>query len=189
MSFTLSQEVSRHIKQNACQLPSTSLNSSMMWNCSKCLFTTDSQAECFFHEVLHRDPVKVYKKDVSGKETVVLKYECPLCSKAFRKQSLRSHLRQHTYERPFVCSTCGTSFSRPSTLTSHVKKVHGQGIGKMTELKKLVIPVKNSVKDSWICSKCSKKFTKRYVLCFHFIEIRSTYPHEETALCFFNANS
>ncbi|CAD0254806.1 unnamed protein product [Spodoptera exigua] len=46
MSFILSQEVTRHVRDNACQLSQTAqITSSIFWNCSQCLFTTDSQAE------------------------------------------------------------------------------------------------------------------------------------------------
>lgn len=164
MSFIFPQEVSRHLKNNACQFPSTStLNSSIVWNCSQCLFATDSQAECYFHETLHGDSIKEVRK-VGDKDTVIIKYTCPLCPKVFRKASLRAHLKLHTYERPFACTICGANFSRQSTLANHTKSVHGEGVGKVTKMKKVVIPVPHSLKDTWSCSKCSKMFTNRYVV-------------------------
>ncbi|KAL0894299.1 hypothetical protein ABMA27_014297 [Loxostege sticticalis] len=182
MSFIFPQEVSRHLKNNACQFPSTStLNSSIVWNCSQCLFATDSQAECYFHETLHGDSINEVRK-VGDKDTVIIKYTCPLCPKVFRKASLRAHLKLHTYERPFACTICGANFSRQSTLANHTKSVHGEGVGKVTKMKKVVIPVPHSLKDTWSCSKCSKMFTNRSALSRHECDAGDrSCPHEGCA--------
>ncbi|KAI8434662.1 hypothetical protein MSG28_003195 [Choristoneura fumiferana] len=146
MSFLLHQEVTRHIRSNACQfrnwLAPSSSQSFQLWNCSQCLFTTDSQAECYFHEVLHTIPVKE-TLTVENKEKIILKYECPLCPKSFRKSSLRLHLRQHTCERPFVCKICGANFTRKSSLCNHVQKEH-----EMAKVKKV---------EENQCERCKKK--------------------------------
>ncbi|MBE3045053.1 C2H2-type zinc finger protein, partial [Candidatus Bathyarchaeota archaeon] len=40
-------------------------------------------------------------------------FQCTLCPKRFtRAYNLRSHLRTHTDERPFVCTVCGKAFAR-----------------------------------------------------------------------------
>lgn len=40
-------------------------------------------------------------------------FHCNLCPKRFtRAYNLRSHLRTHTDERPFVCTVCGKAFAR-----------------------------------------------------------------------------
>jgi hypothetical protein len=47
-------------------------------------------------------------------------FQCTLCPKRFtRAYNLRSHLRTHTDERPFVCSVCGKAFTR-----QHDRKRH-----------------------------------------------------------------
>lgn len=47
-------------------------------------------------------------------------FHCPLCTKRFtRAYNLRSHLRTHTDERPFVCNVCGKAFAR-----QHDRKRH-----------------------------------------------------------------
>ncbi|CAH0748573.1 unnamed protein product [Diatraea saccharalis] len=176
MSFVLFQEVTRHVRSNACQFGDAhSVDSSIVWNCSKCLFNTDSQAECYFHEVLHTDPVKVHRK-LGDKEKLVEKYQCPLCPKSFTKRSLRQHLRLHTFERPFVCSKCGANFTTQSSLSNHFKNSHGTRLLKSNPPKKLVIPVQPSLKDDFRCNKCLKTFTNRSALSRHECEGRRC-PH------------
>lgn len=47
-------------------------------------------------------------------------FQCTLCPKRFtRAYNLRSHLRTHTDERPFVCTVCGKAFAR-----QHDRKRH-----------------------------------------------------------------
>jgi uncharacterized C2H2 Zn-finger protein len=159
MSFIFFQEVSRHVKSNACQFQDLRpLDSSIVWNCSQCLFSTDSQAECYYHEVLHTDTIKEYRK-TDDKETLVEKYPCPLCSKTFRKRYLRQHLRLHTFERPFVCTTCGANFTTQSSLSNHTRTSHQARI--TDPPKKVVIPVVPSLKEYWKCNRCSKTFSNR----------------------------
>ncbi|XP_072943469.1 uncharacterized protein [Epargyreus clarus] len=152
-SFIFSQEVSHHIKENACQFPNVSNpSSSLLWNCSQCLFTTDSQAECFFHEVLHSEPVSETQK-ADGR--IVKKYPCPICQKTFMKPSLRAHIRQHTFERPFVCSECGANFTRQCSLRNHIKNEHEK---KKVNLPELSGCNENAIDEEHTCPKCKKRF-------------------------------
>lgn len=152
MEFILSQEVTSHIRANACQfLASARVNSSVFWSCSQCLFTTDSQAECYFHEVLHEPPVMIKIED-SNK--LLEKYGCPICQKYFKKASLRQHLRQHTFERPFVCTICRANFTRQTSLSNHVKYEHGDAV----KVRKVLTAVG---RDEWRCDKCMKRFPNK----------------------------
>lgn len=47
-------------------------------------------------------------------------YQCSLCPKRFtRAYNLRSHLRTHTDERPFVCTVCGKAYARKHARRHH----------------------------------------------------------------------
>lgn len=65
---------------------------------------------------LHDIPLKMLQK--------VARYQCPLCTRVFRKAALRCHLRTHTQERPFVCSICSRGFGHRSSMITHVKQEH-----------------------------------------------------------------
>ncbi|CAH0722060.1 unnamed protein product, partial [Brenthis ino] len=162
-AFIFPQEVSRHIRDNACQFQKNdTINSSILWNCSQCLFTTDSQAECFFHEVLHTEPI-IEAKD--GKNKPIQKYSCPICSKIFKKASLRLHLRQHTFERPFICSTCGANFTRQSSLANHCKIEHGSlDRPKLTAIDAALMKI---AEETLKCTKCKKTFNDSLALTHH----------------------
>ena len=52
-------------------------------------------------------------------------WQCTLCPRRFtRAYALRSHLRTHTDERPFVCTVCGKAFVRQNDRKRH-EDLHG----------------------------------------------------------------
>ncbi|XP_049867436.1 zinc finger protein 43 [Pectinophora gossypiella] len=161
MAFILPQEVSRHVRAKACQFTRTPLNASILWNCSQCLFSTDSQAECFFHEVLHSSPQNEIRR-TGEKEKAVQKYTCPLCPKSFTKASLRRHLRQHTFERPHICRVCGANFTRQSSLDNHMRNEHGPGVAKLPKIAEEI-----ELREEFVCSKCKKSFSNKSALSRH----------------------
>lgn len=75
--------------------------------------STPTEAECIFHEMLH-------KWNVCDDN----KIPCPICNRTFGKNSLRCHLRLHTNERIFECNQCELKFTRKANLKEHIMRIH-----------------------------------------------------------------
>lgn len=85
-------------------------------------------------------------------------FQCSLCPKRFtRAYNLRSHLRTHTDERPFVCTVCGKAFAR-----QHDRKRHE---GLHSGEKKFVCRGDLSRGGHW---GCGRRFARADALGRHF---------------------
>src|SRR5256885_4578034 len=85
-------------------------------------------------------------------------FQCTQCPKRFtRAYNLRSHLRTHTDERPFVCTVCGKAFAR-----QHDRKRHeGLHAGE----KKFVCKGELKQGGQW---GCGRRFARADALGRHF---------------------
>ncbi|XP_064648824.1 PR domain zinc finger protein 12-like [Lineus longissimus] len=59
--------------------------------------------------------------------TTPSRLNCVICRRGFNSRSnLRSHMRIHTLEKPFICKYCHRSFSQSSTLRNHIRLHTGE---------------------------------------------------------------
>lgn len=85
-------------------------------------------------------------------------YQCNLCPKRFtRSYNLRSHLRFHTDERPFVCTVCKKSFARQNDRKRHESLHDGE--------KKFVCKGDLKAGGQW---GCGRSFSRADALDGHF---------------------
>ncbi|XP_004571669.1 PR domain zinc finger protein 12 [Maylandia zebra] len=63
----------------------------------------------------------------STSSTSLGRMRCVICHRGFNSRSnLRSHMRIHTLDKPFVCRFCNRRFSQSSTLRNHVRLHTGE---------------------------------------------------------------
>ncbi|XP_050304904.1 chromosome alignment-maintaining phosphoprotein 1 [Anthonomus grandis grandis] len=160
-NFLVSQELANHIRAKACKFPDIPQHTQNAYQCDKCQFSSDSPSELLYHEsLMHSEPLIIQYLDARDiKRKPIPKYKCPLCDKFFPKLSLLPHVRQHTKERPYICSTCNASFTKKNTLHYH-EKIH----------KNLKQPQREATEEKkFLCSTCGVGFTRKFILQQHML--------------------
>ena len=92
----------------------TSDNSSNLYHCVDCSYTSDNLTSYQVHVESHTDSPYIL---------------CPYCdyhTERCRKDHLLVHIRRHTGERPYTCTYCGKGFASKSDMTVHLKVHSGQ---------------------------------------------------------------
>lgn len=124
--------------------------------------STPTQAECIFHEMLH-------KWEICNDN----KIPCPICNRTFGKNSLRCHLRLHTNERIFKCDHCELKFTRKANLKDHIQRIHLKKIiakkpssSSSSSVERSTLKSSMSTKDGdderlFGCSLCERQFRKK----------------------------
>lgn len=126
-----------------------------------------------------------HKKRVHDRKGAI---RCEECNGTFkRKETLRSHMRIHKGERPYVCEECGAAFNQRGTLTKHIR-VHGNQAltnsqGKNFETKSFdrgradtggrTPAAKEDEEAAFNCSVCDLRFSSQRELLRH---SRSSHP-------------
>ncbi|KAK6625350.1 hypothetical protein RUM43_005647 [Polyplax serrata] len=115
MTFALSQEVSRHVKNRECDfsIKRSEGPASGAFKCDVCTFSTDSQSEFLLHTAIHQ----------KGREETK-KIACPLCGTSYTQAALSVHLRTHLKEKTYQCSMCSSTFVRKDRYVAHLKSKH-----------------------------------------------------------------
>ena len=70
----------------------------------------------------NKEPTTLQQKSskTSGSSSKRYRYTCDVCDKSFsRSNTLTTHKRIHTGDKPFICEQCGRAFRQPGNLTRH----------------------------------------------------------------------
>ncbi|XP_050389829.2 zinc finger protein 91 [Patella vulgata] len=144
--------------------------------------TDEEQVECpvSFEPFACLENQEIHRKRHSSKKTSTsnpANFMCQVCGKNLSsKDSLQTHSRLHTGEKPFVCDICGTAFSDKGALTKHSVthsrernyccEICGRGFGLAGLLTRHMSV--HSDKKPFKCKVCDKAYKRKTECNIHF---------------------
>lgn len=141
----------------------------------------------FIKDELSESDQEIKKEDDGFIDTLGAVFRCDECGKGFKlKESLKSHQRKHTGEKPYICNVCNKKFARNSGLLYHLKhvhmgiKAHGCDICGRTFAMKAAMEDHHRIHTGerpYVCHSCGKSFKTRASLYIHSRTHTDEFPH------------